>query len=91
MVVGLGAGGGEVVEEGVEELVRGRVLGAILAAERAGHLGNVAGECGRGRVDCKGAKAAEGRKVLGWSEEQRLGKCVEFPQLRSSMWPPASL
>ena len=41
VVVGLGVGGGEVVEEGVEDLVRGRVLGKILAAERGGHAGNI--------------------------------------------------
>jgi hypothetical protein len=41
VVVGLGAGGGEVVEECVEYVVRGRVFGEVLAAERGGHLANM--------------------------------------------------
>ena len=44
VVVGLGAGGGQVVEEGVEDVVRGGVFGEILAAERGGHAGIVAEE-----------------------------------------------
>ena len=60
VVVGLGAGGGEVVEESVEDVVRGGVFGEILAAERGGH----GGDCGGGRVYRKGAKGAEGRKVF---------------------------
>jgi hypothetical protein len=35
VVVGLGAGGGQVVEEGVEDVVRSGVFGEILAAEPA--------------------------------------------------------
>ena len=38
VVVGLGAGGGEVVEEGVEDIVRGGVFGKVLVAERCGHV-----------------------------------------------------
>jgi len=41
VVVGLGAGGGEVVEEGVEDVVRRGVFGKVLAAERGGHLANI--------------------------------------------------
>ena len=41
VVVGLGVGGGEVVEEGSEDVVRGGVLGEILAAERGGHAGRM--------------------------------------------------
>ncbi len=37
VVVGLGAGGSEVVEEGVEDLVRAGVFREIFAAERGGH------------------------------------------------------
>ena len=37
VVVGLGVGGGEVVEEDVEDVVRRGVFGEILAAERGGH------------------------------------------------------
>ena len=38
VVVGFGVGGGEVVEEGVEDVVRAGVFGKILAAERCGHV-----------------------------------------------------
>ncbi len=41
VVVGLGAGGGEVIEEGVEDVVRGWVRRKVLAAERGGHLANI--------------------------------------------------
>ena len=44
VVVGFGAGSGEVVEEGVEDVVRRGVFGEILAAERCGHAGIVAEE-----------------------------------------------
>ena len=37
VVVGFGAGGGEVVEEGVEDVVRGGVFREVLAVERGGH------------------------------------------------------
>jgi hypothetical protein len=39
VVVGLGVGGGEVVEEGVEDVVRGWIFGEVLSAERGGHAG----------------------------------------------------
>jgi hypothetical protein len=39
MVVRLGVRGGEVVEEGVEDVVRGGVFREILAAERSVHAG----------------------------------------------------
>lgn len=58
VVVGLGVGSGEVVEEGVEDLVRGRVFGKILAAERGGYLGNVAGE----ELTTKAQRARRGAK-----------------------------
>ena len=41
VVVGLGVSGGEVVEEGVEDVVRRGVFGEILAAERGGHRANI--------------------------------------------------
>jgi len=41
VVVGFGAGGGEVVEEGVEDVVRRGVFGEVLAAEQGGHLANI--------------------------------------------------
>jgi cell division GTPase FtsZ len=37
VVVGFGVGGGEVVEKGVEDVVRGGVFGEVFAAERGGH------------------------------------------------------
>ena len=44
VVVGLGVRGSEVVEEGVEDVVRGGVFGEVFAAERGGHAQKVAGE-----------------------------------------------
>jgi hypothetical protein len=52
MVVGLGGGGGgrEVVEENIEDVVRGGVFREIFAVERGGHAGRTYGEDGGGRV-----------------------------------------
>jgi hypothetical protein len=44
VIVWLGVGGGEVVEEGVEDVVRSGVIGEVLAAERGGHAGRMEGE-----------------------------------------------
>ena len=41
VVVGLGAGGGELVEEGIEDLVRGGVFRKVFTAERGGHRANI--------------------------------------------------
>ena len=41
VVVRLGASDGEVVEKGVEDVVRGGIFWEILAAERGGHLANI--------------------------------------------------
>jgi hypothetical protein len=59
VVVGLGVGGGEVVEKGVEDVVRGGVFGKILAVERGGHAGRLRQE----EFTAK-AQGAEGRKVF---------------------------
>ncbi len=61
MVVGLGAGGGEVVEESVEDVVRGGVFGEILAAERGGHAGIVERE----EFTAKAQRARRGAKFFG--------------------------
>ncbi len=37
----VGSGGGEVVEEGIEDVVRSGVFGEVLATERGGHLANI--------------------------------------------------
>ena len=41
VVVRLGVGGGEVVEKGVEDVVRGGVFWEVFAAERGGHAGRL--------------------------------------------------
>ena len=41
VIVGLGTGGGEVVEESVEDVVRAGVFREIFATERGGHLANI--------------------------------------------------
>ena len=41
VVVGLGAGGGELVEEGIEDIVRGGVFRKVFTAERGGHRANI--------------------------------------------------
>ena len=64
VVVGLGVGGGEVVEENVEELVRGRAFGEVLAVERGGHAGKMMEEKFT-------AMGAEERKVF-WGGVWRL-------------------
>ena len=61
VVVGLGVGGGEVVEEGVEDVVRGGVFGEILAAERGGHAGRLSEE----ELTAKAQRARRGAKF--WS------------------------
>ena len=61
VVVGLGAGGGEIVEEGVEDVVRGGVLREILAAERGGHTGRM----GEEEFTAKAQRARRGAKFLG--------------------------
>ena len=53
VAVGLGAGGGEVVEEDVEDVVRAGVFGEVLAAEWGGHAGRM-------REEEFTAKGAEG-------------------------------
>ena len=40
VVLGLGVGGAEVIEEGVEDVVRAGGFGEVFAAERGGHGGN---------------------------------------------------
>ncbi len=56
MVVGLGVGGGEVIEEDVEDVVRGRVFGEVLAAERGGHAGSMKKE----KLTAKAQRAQRG-------------------------------
>ena len=61
VVVGLGVSGGEVVEEGVEDVVRRGVFGEILAAERGGHAGRMKEE----EFTAKAQRARRGAKFLG--------------------------
>ena len=61
VVVGLGAGGGEVVEEGVEDVVRRWIFGEVFATERGGHAGIVAGE----ELTAKAQRSRRVAKFLG--------------------------
>jgi hypothetical protein len=57
VVVGLGVSGREVVEKGVEDVVRRRVFGEVFSVERGGHAGTVAREeFLQSRQDAKSAK-----------------------------------
>jgi hypothetical protein len=61
VVVGLGVGGGEVVEEGVEDVVRGWIFGEVLSAERGGHAGRLEEE----EFTAKAQRAGRGAKFFG--------------------------
>ena len=62
VVVRLGVGGGEVVEEGVEDVVRSGVFGEVLVAERGGHAGRVE----EGEITAKAQRARRDAKF--WRE-----------------------
>ena len=80
VVVGLGAGGGEVVEEGVEDVVRGGVFGEILAAERGGHGGRLEEE----EFTAKTQRTRRGAKFQEiWSLSEEILDSLERPRPRS--------
>jgi len=61
VIVRLGVRGGEVVEEGVEDVVRGGVFREVLVAERGGHAGRMDEE----EYTAKAQRAGRAAKFFG--------------------------